>query len=322
MRVSVLVLDGTFDMGLSAILDTLDTANDLARATGKGSAPFQVRLVGIATQSRTHQGLVVALQRAEPTARPDAVVVPALGAKMPDPLGAALSRREIGSAGALLCRWARAGTLVAAACTGTFVLAETGLLDGREATTTWWLAPMFRERYPRVRLDDSRMLVKSGNFITGGASLSHLDLALHLVRRKSPALAALTARYLVIEPRPSQAAYAIPDHLAHDDPIVHRFEKWARRNLGDRFSLAHAARAAGTSERTLARRLHATLGKSPLSYVQELRVERAVHLLQTTDASVDEIAGEVGYKDGITLRTLLREKTGRGVRDLRSTSRQ
>jgi transcriptional regulator GlxA family with amidase domain len=76
----------------------------------------------------------------------------------------------------------------------------------------------------------------------------------------------------------------------------------------------------GTSQRTLARRLALVLGKSPLSYVQDLRVERATHLLQTSEASVDEIAAEVGYADGVTLRTLLRRKTGRGVRELRARS--
>jgi len=154
--------------------------------------------------------------------------------------------------------------------------------------------------------------------LAAGASLAHLDLALWLVRQRSPSLAALTARYLVIEPRPSQAAFVIPDHLAHADPLVERFEGWARHSMADGFSLRQAARAAGASERTLARRLRTVLGKSPLSYFQDLRVERAVHLLRTTDASLDQIAAEVGYSDAVTLRTLLRRRIGRGVRELRA----
>ena len=82
--------------------------------------------------------------------------------------------------------------------------------DGRVATTTWWLGPFFRERFPRVELDDSRMIVESGRFATAGAALAHLDLALWLVRRRSPALATLTARYLILDARnagsPSAAA--------------------------------------------------------------------------------------------------------------------
>jgi transcriptional regulator GlxA family with amidase domain len=247
------------------------------------------------------------------------VIVPALGCKMPDTLCAALARRDVADAGALLRRWAARGTLVGAACTGTFVLASTGLPDGRRATTTWWLAPLFRELFGEVELDESRMIVESPGRVTAGAALAHVDLALWLVRRRSPTLAAQTARYLVVDSRPSQARFAIPDQLAHDDPTVERFETWARTHMGQRFSLAAAARAVGASERTLARRLRQVLGKSPLSYVQDLRVERAIHLLQTTSSDVEAIAASVGYSDGATLRTLLRRKLGRGVRELRAS---
>jgi transcriptional regulator GlxA family with amidase domain len=162
------------------------------------------------------------------------------------------------------------------------------------------------------------MIVAAPRVVTAGAALAHIDLALWLVRRRSPALAALTARYLVVEPRSSQAIFTIPDQLAHADPLVERFERWARRNLDRRFSLKEAARDVATSERTLARRTQSVLGRSPLAYVQDLRVDRAVHLLRTSDASVDEIATRVGYADGVTLRTLLRRKTGTGIRELRA----
>jgi transcriptional regulator GlxA family with amidase domain len=317
MRIQVLVLDGVFDIGLAAVLDTLATANDLAADGAKSAPRFLVERVGMRRSVRTQQGLSVPVAPAGRGRAPDLVIVPALGCKTPDTLAAALARRDVADAVAWLEVQARAGARVTAACTATFVLAQSGLLDGRSATTTWWLAPMFRERFPRVELDESRMIVESGRFATAGAALAHLDLALWLVRRRSPALAALTARYLILDSRSSQANYAIPDHLAHADPIVERFEKWARRHLVDRFALEEAARAVGTSERTLARRLHRVLGKTPLEYVQDLRVERAVHLLQTSEESVDDIAAAVGYGDGVTLRALLRRKTGRGVRELR-----
>ena len=316
MRIQVLVLDGAFDVGLAAILDTLATANDLAAEGGR--PPFVVERVGVRRAVRTQQGLSVPLAPAGRGGAPDLVIVPALGCKTPETIAAALGRRDVDDAADWLRRQAAAGARVTAACTATFVLAHSGLLDGRAATTTWWLTPLFRQLFPRVELDDSQMIVESGRFATAGAALAHLDLALWLVRRRSPTLAALTARYLIVDSRSSQARYAIPDHLAHADPTVERFEKWARRHLADRFSLADAARAAGASERTLARRLKHVLGKTPLSYVQDLRVERAVHLLQTSDGSVDDIAAAVGYADAVTLRTLLRRKTGRGVRELRA----
>jgi transcriptional regulator GlxA family with amidase domain len=121
-----------------------------------------------------------------------------------------------------------------------------------------------------------------------------------------------------VDDRASQAAYAIPDQTAHEDELVARFERWARKRLAVGFSLEEAASAAGTSPRTLARRLAAVLGKSPLSYVQDLRVERAVHLIRSKNASLEAIAGEVGYADAATLRALIRRKLGRGVRELRN----
>jgi len=164
--------------------------------------------------------------------------------------------------------------------------------------------------------------VKSGCFVTAGAALSHIDLALWVVRGVSPRLASLTAKYLIVDSRPSQSVYALTDHLVHSDPVVQRFEGWARARLTDGFSLDDAARAVGSSKRTLARRMQSVLGKSPLSYFQSLRVERAVHLLQTGSASVEEVAECVGYTDGATLRTLLRRRLNLGVREIRRTQWQ
>jgi transcriptional regulator GlxA family with amidase domain len=161
------------------------------------------------------------------------------------------------------------------------------------------------------------MLVPSGHFTTAGAAIGHLDLALWLVRQSSPELAAITAKYLIVDERTSQAPYVIPDHLAHADPRVQRFEAWARQRLGESFSLDDAAQALATSKRTLQRRIEAVLGKTPLSYFQDLRVERAVHLLKTSRDDIESIAAQVGYADGVTLRTLLRKRLGRGVREIR-----
>ncbi|WP_413933205.1 GlxA family transcriptional regulator [Nitrospira sp. BLG_1] len=317
MRIYVLALNQVFDTGLSAFLDTFSTANNLTKSLGASSTRFNVTIVGVRPQVHTRHGLSVPVRLARRLTHPDVVLVPALGAHLPETLRVALEQQEITDAQMLLREWSASGTLVGSACTGTFILAGTSLLNGQSATTSWWLAPFFRERYPHVVLDDSRMLVSSSRFVTAGASLAHLDLALWLIRRRSPSLAALTARYLVIDSCPSQAAFMIPDHLAHSDPLVERFERWARRHLASGFSLSGAARAVVTSERTLARRMHSVLGKSPLAYFQDLRVERAVHLLQTSSASIDQIAIQVGYADGVTLRTLIRRKIGRGVRDLR-----
>jgi transcriptional regulator GlxA family with amidase domain len=315
MQICVLVFDDVFDTGLAALLDTFETAVALSG----GDAPAVVTIAGVRKQVRTHQGLRVPVV-APPRARPDVVVVPALGCKTPETIAAALERADVRDGCELLRGWSKAGARVTAACTATFVLGRAGLLDGRSATTTWWLAPFFRERFPAAQLDDTRMIVESGMIVTAGTALAHLDLALWLVRRHSPALAKAVARYLLFDARPSQAAYVMPDHLAHADPLVEKFEAWARRHLVD-FSMEAAARAVGASERTLERRVRAVLGRSPVSYVRDLRVERAIHRLQTSGDTLDDIAAAVGYNDAVTLRTLLRQKTGRGVRELRRLGR-
>jgi transcriptional regulator GlxA family with amidase domain len=315
MRITVLVLDGVFDSGLAVVLDTFETANALAEGGGRGGR-YEVTVAGLRRSISTHQGFRVSPEPIARARRPDVLIVPALGAKTVDAITAALGRSDVADTAALLRDRAASGVLVAGACTATFVLAASGILDGGAATTTWWLSPLFRERFPQVELDESQMIVESSKVVTAGAALAHVDLALWLIRRRSPSLAQITARHLLFDARPSQACYAMPDHLAHADPLVERFERWARRHLAD-FSLDRAARAIATSGRTLERRIRAVLGRSPLSYVQDLRVEEALHRLQTTRDSIDEIAAAVGYQDGATLRALLRKKTGRGLRQLR-----
>ena len=177
MRINVLALDGVFDLGLSAVLDAFQTANELIYMSGLAVPRFEVQIVGVRKMVKTSQGFSVPVA-GKGWRTPDCVVVPAIGFKMPGPLENALARPDMQDARATLRQWARQGSTMAAACIGTFVMAESGLLDHHHATTTWWLAPLFRQRYPQVLLDESNMIVKSGRFVTAGAALSHIDLTL------------------------------------------------------------------------------------------------------------------------------------------------
>jgi transcriptional regulator GlxA family with amidase domain len=270
---------------------------------------------------RSGQGLTIPVQPVMADLKPDWVIIPALNTGTPEQLVPALGRPDVIQAKAQLLKWHAQGALLAASCIGTFLVAETGLLDHRQATTTWWLGPLFRQRYPNVLLDESRMLVPTDVGVTAGAAMGHLDLALWLIRRASPELAALVSRYLLADIRSSQAPYIVPNHLAQADPLIQRFELWARDHLKAGFSLQEAASALATSARTLQRRCQDVLGKSPLAYFQDLRVEHAQSLLHGSGLGIDAIAAEVGYVDGATLRTLLRQRLGRGVRDLRADLR-
>ncbi len=318
MRIAVLALDGMFDTGLSVTLDAFSAANTLSARMMKGTPRFDVQLVGVRRRVRSNHGLLVPVQPAATLRRPDWAITPAPAMAAPDDLIRLLARPDMVQAMAQLRDWRARGTRVAASCIGTFVLAEAGLLDGRDTTTSWSLAPLFRQRYPEVRLDESRMLVPTDIGVTAGAALGHLDLALWLIRSASPELATLVSRYLLADIRASQAAYIIPNHLAQADPLIQRFEQWSRANLKTGFSLQGAASALATSTRSLQRRCREVLGKSPLAYFQDLRVEHAQSLIRGGSLDLEAIAAEVGYGDGATLRTLLRQRLGRGVRDLRA----
>ena len=161
MRIDVLALNDVFDLGLAAVLDAFQTANELIAVTKMAVPRFDVRIVGVRRSVNTSHGLRVPVHAAGKRT-PDCVVVPAIGFKMPGPLEAALTRPEVRDAVIALRQWAGQGSTMTAACIGTFVMAESGLLDHRQATTTWWLAPLFRKRYPSVALNDSSMIVKSG----------------------------------------------------------------------------------------------------------------------------------------------------------------
>ncbi|POX45898.1 GlxA family transcriptional regulator [Streptomyces sp. Ru72] len=310
MKISVLVVDGVFDSGLSSVLDVLRTANALRGELPEPPPPWQVRCVSPRGPVRTGAGHLVDAVRPGDVAAPDALVVPGVWHKQPTPLTAWVAspeqlpvRRTIQGARA-------AGVPLAAACTGTFLLAESGVLDGEPATTSWWLAAEFRRRYPQVALDETQMVSRGSDVTTAGAAMAHLDLALCLVRDSSPALADLTARYLVVDARPTQASYSIPGHLARTDPIVSAFERWVRQHLTQPLRIADAARAVGTSERTLQRALDRVAGVSPLRFAQQIRLEQAVHLLRTTDLPTTAVARKVGYENATTLTSLLRKRLG------------
>lgn len=316
MLLTILVLDGVFDTGLAVLQDTFSTANALTAQQGSALPPFELRLVGVQEEVRTARGLTAKVALIDETLRSDWILVPALNTKEPEALATALERADVRQALGHLRRWHGAGMHLAAACAGTFLLAEAGLLDGQEATTSWPLAPLFRQRYPQVRLDDQRMIVPCGRIVTAGVMMAHLDLALWLIRQASPDVAAMTARFMMIDQRPSQAPYVIPDFLAHADPLIAQFERWARDNLASGFSLQDAASALCVTPRTLQRRTEAVLGKTPLGFFQDIRVEHARHMI-ALGKGLEQVANDVGYADTATLRSLMRKRLGKGLRDMR-----
>ena len=287
---------------VSVTVQALETANRVATAVLGRSHPFRVTLGSVRGAAvRCGPGPfrlpTVRLARL----RPDIVVVPGTGAATEAALRAVLASRDA----AELCAWLRrhARRTVAASCTGVFLMAGAGLLDGVAATTTWWLSGELAALHPRVRVERDAMVVEEDRRITAGASLAQLDLMLRLIAREaSPALAGLVARYLVVDERPSQARYIVPSHLARSSTEVTAAEHWVREHLGKPFGIPELARGVGTSPRTLARRIAEATGSGPLAFVRRIRVDVARHLLATTQLSVDAIAARVGYDDPASLR--------------------
>jgi len=200
--------------------------------------------------------------------------------------------------------------MLAASCASTFLLAETGLLDGRRATTTWWFAPLFRERYPSVELQAEQMVVAGWPIATAGAAMAQMDLMLAVVNRfAGPSLARACANYLLLDGRRSQAPFMAINYLASQDPKIAKAEKWARDNIARDFSIEQLAGAVALAPRTFARRVAATCGLTPIQFVQRIRLETARSLLETTRLPVDEIARKVGYAEPSTLRRLIRRDT-------------
>jgi hypothetical protein len=175
MRIAILALDELFDTGLTVMLDAFTLANKFSALQMGGRPRFDLSIVGVRRRVRSGQGLSIPVQAITPALKPEWAVVPALNTGRPEQLIQALERRDVIQAGAQVRKWHAEGAQIAASCVGTFLVAQARLLDGRQATTTWWLAPLFRQRYPNVLLDETRMLVPTDVGVTAGAAMGHLD---------------------------------------------------------------------------------------------------------------------------------------------------
>jgi transcriptional regulator GlxA family with amidase domain len=304
MEVVILALDGVADLGLASVLQAFGMANDMRGQFDDPPDPWRVRTAAPGAGVRTGCGLLVATTPLAEVGHADLVVVTAPANR---PVYEWLAAARDG------------GVELAAACTGTFFLAESGVLDGVTATTSWWLGPTMRRRYPRVDVDESRALCRTDGVSTAGAALMHLDLTLALVADRSPALAETVSRYLLTGDRRTQSASSIPAVIARGDSLVAEFERWVRAHLGEPFAIATAATELNVTVRSLQRATRAEIGMSPSDFVDEIRLERATRLLRQTSLTVDAVAAKVGYLNGGTLRSLYRRRRDRSIAEVRGS---
>jgi transcriptional regulator GlxA family with amidase domain len=203
-------------------------------------------------------------------------------------------------------------------CTGAFVLAAAGLLDGRPATTHWMYAPTLAKRYPAVHVDPRELFVDDGDILTSAGTAAGIDLCLHLVRTDHGAEAAgALARRLVVPPRrgnntdAGQARHpdrSLPEETGTDS--LAEVVAWALEHLHEQFDVETLAARAYMSRRTFDRRFRSLTGSAPLQWLITQRVLQAQRLLETSDYSVDEVAGRCGFRSPVALRGHFRRQLG------------
>lgn len=309
---ALLAIDGCYISSLGGFADVLQVANaHLQKQQGRGSRHFEWRFVSPNGLPVTcSNGLSVSTEPLD-AARWDLVFVPSLyygGAKVFDRL---LAKQ------APVLTWLRSqweeGVRLAANCTGTFVLADTGLLDGRVATTTWWLESQFRTRYPAVDLQMQPLLTEADRLMCAGASASYLLQAVKVVEHfAGAAIAAQCARTMLIDVSQTRQTPYLPllSDTSHNDAIVLRAQHWLQHNLAAPLRLSLLAEHLAVSERTLMRRFREALSTTPVTYLQHLRIDTARTLLSGSDLTVQQIATLVGYTDTSSFTRLFRSRMG------------
>jgi len=212
-----------------------------------------------------------------------------------------------------LRRWHNRGVAVASVCSGVGLVAATGMLDGKRATTHWGLADRFRRMYPKVNWMPELMVTEDRGFYCGGGVHAALDLSLYLVEKFcGHDIALQTAKALLIEtPRAWQAGFAVvPLKTEHSDEAISGAQEWLHQNFHRTFPLEAPAERARMSLRNFVRRFKQATGDSPLIYLQKLRVAAAKRLLESDHRTMQEISDAVGYQDVAFFRALFQRHTG------------
>lgn len=205
------------------------------------------------------------------------------------------------------------GALLGSVCAGAFLLAETGLLTGRSATTHWAYEAQFQQRFPQIRLDTDRLIIDDGDIITAGGVMAWTDLGLRLVDRfLGPTVMIATAQRLVMDPPGREQRYysVFSPRLTHGDAAILKVQHWLQATEAKDMALATLAAHAQLEERTFLRRFHKATGMTSTEYCQRLRVGKARQLLQFSAIPIERVAWEVGYSDTSAFRKVFMRVVG------------
>ncbi|QSP94317.1 helix-turn-helix domain-containing protein [Marinobacter salinisoli] len=315
IEIAIVALPRCHASGIHGVLDFFVTANFCHEALMAGSEPlFDCHIVSLDDEPvRAYSGALVVPTTRRETFAADVIV---LGSGL-ETVGESEDLdhylEKVSSLNPWLKKAADRGALLASVCTGSFVLAEAGLLTGQVATTHWRAAAMFRQRYPELKLDENQLLVDNGQVVCAGGASAFIDLCLYLVERlSSPAIASACSKLQLLEGgRVDQTPYMIfIGSDAHNDAAIQKAQNWLEQHFADNIAIDDLASVAGLGARTFKRRFKEATGESPLSYLQQLRVEAAKHLLESTQQQTAQISWQVGYEDASSFRRLFKRTVG------------
>ena len=213
----------------------------------------------------------------------------------------------------LLRKAHQAGWTIAGNCTGNFLLAEAGILDGKSATTHWGFETEFKQRFPQVNLQADQLITRDENIFCAGGGIAWFDLGLHIIERSIDFETAMqTAKAFVIDyRRDSQLSYSLMRIAKpHQDEMVNTIQKIIEQDCTLSLSIDELATQHNVSQRTLIRRFNSALGMPPNTYLQSVRIERARKMLEESDFNVDTVMNKIGYEDASSFRRLFKKKTG------------
>jgi len=314
-RVAVVLYPNSYLYSIGGLMDAFQIANDhVRRQTGDDDLGlFDCAIVSVSSAPvKVCGGMSITADVALPEAGAfDLIYLPAYSYQgIADLEGLAKDQKPIMDW--MTDSW-RQGSTICANCTGTLLLAETGLLNGLRATTAWWLERPFRRRFPKIDLDANALLVEDERLMTSGAMTAHLSMAVHLIERYAgPHLAGSCAKTMLIDAGPnSQAPYQeLFDTEYSRDPLVAKAQYWLQNHLSETIEQKALANYLNVSQRTLIRRFKQELDTTPLAYLQAVRIEAAKRLLENTGDPLAEIIERVGYLDASSFSRLFRKMTG------------
>jgi transcriptional regulator GlxA family with amidase domain len=317
MKVAILNYQGAVGSSVIGPYDILTKIKMIEQIFGvlNNKINFEVDIVDSINMDKYSPGLIAGNKTTRHKGKYDLVIIPAMDF---DCVEKVLKDEK------KIIEWIRrqyeTGSEVASVCMGTFLLAATGILDGKRATTHWMGVPLFRKLYPKVILADDKVIIDEGRIYSSGAAFSFTSLMIYLVEKfcgRDIALAA--SKVLMIQVHDSgQNSFAIFDlQRNHTDKDIRRVQEFIELHYCDELYVNRLAEKFNISNRTLIRRFTSATGNTPLEYIQRVRVEAAKRLLEKDKVGIEQVCIKTGYEDFNFFRKIFRRHTGLSPQEYR-----